>query len=287
MLASVPEIAFGPSDGWLLRHVDRLRPDRGERRPTVHGADRLQRRAERPPVPLYGRAGVAGRSLEEVLLADESRDERRRRMVVDRVGVGQLLDPAVEHDGDPVAHGKRLVLVVRDEDERDPDLRLQQLQLDLHLLAELAVERAERLVQQQEARPVHQGARERDALLLPARHLPRLAVRQLAHLHHLERLADAAADLASIHLLLPQAVRDVLRDGHVREERVVLEHRVHVALVRRHALHRAARDADLALVGVFEPREHPKRGGLAASGRSQERQELAGMDLDVRARRRP
>ena len=38
---------------------------------------------------------------------------------------------------------------------------------DLHLLAQLQVECAERLVEQQHGGAVHDGARERDALTLP------------------------------------------------------------------------------------------------------------------------
>ena len=49
------------------------------------------------------------------------------------------------------------------------------LELDLHLLAELEVERAERLVEQQHLRPVHQRPRERDALPLATRQLARPA----------------------------------------------------------------------------------------------------------------
>ena len=101
------------------------------------------------------------------------------------------------------------------------------------------------------------------------------------HLHHLERLADPSLRLALVDTLLPQAVRDVLGDGHVRKERVVLEHRVHVALVRRHALHVGARDADVALVGLLEAREHPQRRGLAAAARPEEREELAGLHVEV------
>jgi hypothetical protein len=49
---------------------------------------------------------------------------------------------------------------VRDEDERDPDLGLERLELDLEVLGQLRVERAQRLVEQQHARPQHEGARE-------------------------------------------------------------------------------------------------------------------------------
>jgi hypothetical protein len=48
------------------------------------------------------------------------------------------------------------------------------LQLELHLLAELEVERAERLVEEQHPRVTDDRARERDALLLPTGELLRL-----------------------------------------------------------------------------------------------------------------
>jgi len=77
---------------------------------------------------------------------------------------------------------------VRDEDERDPEARLEELQLQLHLLAQLAVEGAERLVEEQDGGTVHQGARERDALLLSAGELRRLPVGEAAHLDQVQRL---------------------------------------------------------------------------------------------------
>ena len=67
---------------------------------------------------------------------------------------------------------------MRDVDERDADVVLDRLQLELHLLAELEVERAERLVEQQHLRLVHKRAGERDPLLLTTGELARLA---LAH----------------------------------------------------------------------------------------------------------
>ncbi len=49
-----------------------------------------------------------------------------------------------------------------------PDVALDALQLHLELLAELQVEGAERLVEEQHLGTVHERARERHALLLPA-----------------------------------------------------------------------------------------------------------------------
>ena len=57
--------------------------------------------------------------------------------------------------------------------ERDADVVLDALELDLQLTAQAQVERAERLVEEQRARVVHERARERDALLLAAGELLR------------------------------------------------------------------------------------------------------------------
>ena len=51
-----------------------------------------------------------------------------------------------------VRHRQRLLLVVRHVDERDADVLLDALELDLELLAQLEVERAQRLVEQQHRR---------------------------------------------------------------------------------------------------------------------------------------
>ena len=70
-----------------------------------------------------------------------------------------------------------------------PTSRWIALELDLHLLAQLQVERAERLVEQQHARAVDDRARERDALALAAGELDGLALADAGQAHHLERLA--------------------------------------------------------------------------------------------------
>ena len=84
---------------------------------------------------------------------------------------------------------------MRDEDERDAELGLERLELDLEVLAQPGVERAERLVEQQHARAQHERARERDALLLAAGELVRLALREAGEPDELERLADPLAPL--------------------------------------------------------------------------------------------
>jgi hypothetical protein len=79
--------------------------------------------------------------------ADETGDELGRRLLVDLLRRSDLLDPPLVEHGELVAHRQRLLLVVRDVEEGDPEIALERFQKRLHLLAQLQVERTERLVE--------------------------------------------------------------------------------------------------------------------------------------------
>ena len=119
---------------------------------------------------------------------------------------------------------------------------MQVAHLDLHLLAQLLVERRQRLVHQQDARLEDDGAGERDALALAARELVDVAVAEPAELHELEHLLRRASAISALRdPAQPQGIGDVAGDRHVREQRVVLEHHADVALVRRQPARRRGR----------------------------------------------
>jgi hypothetical protein len=65
---------------------------------------------------------------------------------------------------------------------------LEPLQLDLHLAPDLAVERRERLVEEENARLLDESPSEGDTLLLPAGELIRAAAGDLAQLDELKGL---------------------------------------------------------------------------------------------------
>ena len=65
------------------------------------------------------------------------------------------------------------------------------------------------------------------------------------------------------------------------EERVVLEDRVHVTVVRRLARHVLAAEEDLAGVGLLEARDHAQGRRLARARGPEHREELAAGDLEV------
>jgi hypothetical protein len=98
------------------------------------------------------------------------------------------------------------------------------LSSSLHLLSELQVERAERLVEEQLLRAVDQRAGKGDALALSARELRRAASLVAAELDHGERLLRLGLAFGLGDAFDPEAVGDVLANGHMREERVVLEY---------------------------------------------------------------
>ena len=124
------------------------------------GRDRLRASAQEHASPAhFGR--------QHVRVAEEVEDEGRRGVLVELVGGADLLDAAAVHHDHVVGEFERFLLIVRHEHARDVELVVQLAQPAPQVLAHARVERAERLVEQQHARPHRERARERDALALP------------------------------------------------------------------------------------------------------------------------
>jgi hypothetical protein len=118
-------------------------------------------------------------------------------------------------------------------------------------------------------------------LTLAARQRPRLSVQVLLQAEDLRGPADAAVDLALRELAELEPERHVVVDGHVRVQGVALEDHRDVAFLRRHRVDDPIGDPDRALADRFEAGYHPQRRCLAASGRSDEDDELAVVDVEV------
>jgi hypothetical protein len=71
--------------------------------------------------------------------------------------------------------------------------------------------------------------------------------------------------------------------GHVREQRVALEHHRHAARGGRHVVHQTLADVQLAFAQVFETGDHPQQGRLAATRGAQKDAELVLRDLQIDA----
>ena len=204
----------------------------------------------------------------DVRVAHEARGERRGGRVVDVLGRAELLHAALVEDRDAVREGERLALVVRDVDERRARLAVHAPQLDLHLQADLEVERRQRLVQQQHLRPVDERPRQRDALHLAARELVRAAALVAVQAHQPQRLGHARRGLALRHPGDAQPEADVALHVEVREQRRALEDHVDRALVRRLARDVAPADHDAPRGRPHEAGDGPQQRRLAAARRA-------------------
>ena len=91
----------------------------------------------------------------------------------------------------------------------------------------------ERLVQQQRLGVIDQRPGQRDPLLLATGQLARPPLLPAGQVHDVQHLANLPVDPVLGHALAAQPEGHVLEHAHVREQRVGLEHHVHVALVRR------------------------------------------------------
>ena len=104
--------------------------------------------AERRAISSGRTASTAPPSSKKVHLADEPRHKTAVRVVVNFGRAVQLFNGTPVHDGNAVRDGHGLLLVVRDEDDSQPGLALDALELLAHLAADLGVQCRKRLVQQ-------------------------------------------------------------------------------------------------------------------------------------------
>ena len=217
-------------------------------------------------------------AVNDIGFADEIRNKGVDRLVVDIGRAADLLDNAVVHDNHAVAHGERLFLVVGDVDKGDAGALLNALQLDLHVLAQLEVERAERLVEQQHTRLAHQRTRDGDTLLLTAGKTGHIAVFKAAQTNQLEHFCGFALDVCAVQLFDVQTECNILRNIQVREQRIALEHGVDLTLVGRNIVQALAVEEYIAGIRLLKAADDAQCGRFAAAGRTEQGHELAALD---------
>ena len=152
---------------------------------------------------------------QQARLADEAVHEERARAVVDAARRVDLLDAAAVHQDQAVGEALGLLLVVRDQERRDAERPLQPQHLDLQVEAQGAVERAERLVEQQQGGAARERPGHRDPLLLAAGQLMGQAPAEIVELDEAEHLVDPGAAFRLRDPLAGQRIGDVLGHGHV------------------------------------------------------------------------
>src|SRR5690606_15097171 len=178
--------------------------------------------------------------------------------------------------------------VVRDRDERRAVLARDGVQQVHDLAARVDVERARRLVREDDPRHAHQCARDRDALLLAARELLGPRVEAVAETHALEHLRGERPALPELPpARVEQGRDDVLQRGAALEQVELLEDEPEVgATAPRPGA--AGEPADghavehvLAARGGVEQPEDVEEGGLARPRAPDDRHVLARVHGEV------
>ena len=164
---------------------------------------------------------------------------------------------------------------MRDEDRGNAGALLNPANFLSHFKAQARVEVGERLIQQEQARVLDQGAGDCDALLLTAGKLGRLAVHQHIHVNQFGDFVGALDALGLRHALRFQRETDVAHDRHVRIERVILEDEADAALFRRHGRHILIVKVNFAAADGQNTRKHVEQGAFAAAGRAEQRNQFA------------
>src|SRR5207253_8016194 len=98
------------------------------------------------------------------------------------------------------------------------------------------IEAGERLVHEQDGRPRHQSARQRDSLLLASGKLVRLGVHSMFEANTVQHLADASLSFVLSNSPGVEPERQIFLDGHVRPQRKVLKHHSQVTFLRRNEI---------------------------------------------------
>jgi hypothetical protein len=106
-------------------------------------------------------------------------------------------------------------------------------QFHLHLLAQLEVESAQRLIEQQHSRSIDQCPRQSNTLLLATRQFIRPTISHAGKRYQRQRLGHTALDVGSGLPCHAGTEGYVLCHRHVRKQRITLEDGINRASIRR------------------------------------------------------
>ncbi len=215
-----------PSGAFQRRQVERFRPDHDLRGTSFRkvGRDAADGRID---------GTLTDGAVDPVDLPEEAGGEAVGRAVVEIDRAAELDHLAGAHQGDAVGQEHRLFRVVGDQHGGGAG-PLQHMQGFVpHLFAQPGVKAGERLVQQKHRRIGRQRPGQGHALLLTAGQGVGEVVGVAAHADLLQRFHRTAALM--LRRSAGQAESDIVDDGQMREQGVILEHQTDAAPLRRHA----------------------------------------------------
>ena len=193
------------------------------------------------------------------------------------------------------AEGRIEGFLRKDEAKSDAHLLLDPLELDLHVLAQLQIQGAQRLVQQQHLGLVHQGPCDGHPLLLAAGERVRLSVFKALETHDFQHLQDPGADLlfgkadgplaggipGIWNPFEPQAESNIFKDVQMWKKGVLLKHGIDLAPVGGNVINPHTVEQDVSRRGGREAADNAQRGGFTAPAGSEQCEEFLVVDIQI------
>ena len=190
-------------------------------------------------------------------------------------------DLAAVHDHQPVAQLLGLVHVVRGQDQRHA-LLLEPEQPVPHHVPGLRIQAGRRLVQEQDLGLVDQRPGDGEAALHAARQRLDLVIGPLGQLHEVQQPRRALGDDGPRQAEVPAVDQEVLPDGQLHVQGVLLRHDAEPGPDRRAVGHRVhAQDRQLAPARRRDAADHPHGRGLAGAVRAEEAERLTPPELEI------
>ncbi len=222
-----------------------------------------------------------GRQKVDARRAQKARHEAVDRPLINLQRCAHLLDATLVEDGNAVAQGHGLHLVVGHIDDGGPQLLVQTRQLQPGLVAQGGIQIGQGFVEEKDLGLAHDGPADGHALALAARELARLTRQQALQLQAARSLVHRRLNLGPRPAGHAQRKTHVLGHAHVRVERIALEDHGYTALGRWQRGDLAAADKDLACAHRFQAGQHAQRRALAAARGAHQHHELAVAHLEV------
>ena len=165
--------------------------------------------------------------------------------------------------------------------DRRPQIMMQALDLGSHFDPQLGIQIGKRLIQQKDFGIGYDGSGDGDTLLLSAGQFRRIPLRIFRDPHPFKRVHHFGPDLILGPFFYHKAKGHVVKDRHMRPQRVRLKHQIHAALAGLLKVVFLGIDdvlpiqIDISALGIFKACHNAQSGGLAASGRPQQCKEIS------------
>ena len=160
---------------------------------------------------------------------------------------------------------------------------MQLLDFTAHGHAQFRIQVGERLVKQKHLRIAHNGTPHRHTLALAARQLTGVTVQQGIQRQNFSRTAYFGLNIFFALLGQFQRKSHVFTHGHVRIQRIVLEHHRNVTCFRWQIIDAGFTDPNFTRGDLLQARNHAQQSGLAAARWADQYRERAVLNIDIYA----